>query len=323
MKIFVTGGLGFIGSNFIKYVLDNFPEDKIINFDKPTYCGNPENLKDVEKNPRYKYFPGDICDFEAVKKAMNGSDKVVHFAAQSHVDRSIKDPFSFTQTNVMGTNVMLEAAKENNIKIFLHISTDEIYGSIEKGEFNEKDPTQPNNPYSASKVGAEALVRSYNKTMGLPTIITRSSNNFGPFQFPEKLIPLFITNLLEDKKVPVYGEGNNRRDWLYVEDNCAGIKFVLDHGKEGEIYNIGGGNDISNMEITKKILEYLGKDESYIEHVKDRPGHDFRYALDCTKINQLGWKPKLEFEEALKKTIDWYNENKEWWLKLKSRVNNR
>lgn len=317
MKILVTGGLGFIGSNFIRYVLENYPNDSIVNFDKPTYCGNYENVKDVEKNPRYKYVSGNICNLNEVCLAMYDIDYVVHFAAQSHVDRSISDSFSFTEANVKGTHVMLEAARTCGIKKFLYISTDEVYGSTKKGKFKETDILCPNNPYSASKAGAEMLVRAYHRTYGMHTIITRSSNNFGPYQFPEKLIPLFITNILEGKTVPLYGNGKNRRDWIHVEDNCAGIKFALDKGIPGSIYNIGGGNDISNIQITRMILKHLDKTEFFIQYVADRPGHDFRYALDSSKIRKLGWKTKMKFDEALIKTIDWYKNNEGWWRPLK------
>jgi len=319
MNIMVTGGCGFIGSNFIRYYLGRYPQDKIINLDKLTYAGNPENLKDIEKNKNYSFVRGDICDKKTVDKLMKGIDVVYHFAAESHVDNSIKGPFLFTETNVLGTHVLLEAAKQNKIKKFIHISTDEVYGSIEKGAFNEKDILKPNSPYSASKAAAEMLVRSYNKTFGLPAIITRSSNNFGPYQHPEKLMPLFVTNLMENKKVPVYGTGKNVRDWIYVIDNCEGIDFASKKGWIGEIYNIGGGNEVSNIEITKKIIKEMNKDESFIEYVGDRLGHDFRYALDCAKIRKLGWKPKYDFEKALKETIIWYKKNENWWKPLKNK----
>jgi len=319
MNIMVTGGCGFIGSNFIRYYLGRYPQDKIINLDKLTYAGNPENLKDIEKNKNYSFVRGDICDKKTVDKLMKGIDVVYHFAAESHVDNSIKGPFLFTETNVLGTHVLLEAAKQNKIKKFIHISTDEVYGSIEKGAFNEKDILKPNSPYSASKAAAEMLVRSYNKTFGLPAIITRSSNNFGPYQHPEKLMPLFVTNLMENKKVPVYGTGKNVRDWIYVIDNCEGIDFASKKGWIGEIYNIGGGNEVSNIEITKKIIKEMNKDESFIEYVGDRLGHDLRYALDCAKIRKLGWKPKYDFEKALKETIIWYKKNENWWKPLKNK----
>ena len=318
MKILITGGAGFIGSNFIHYTLKHHKKDEVMNFDKLTYCGNLENLRDIEKNPRYKFIKGDICDAKLVEKIFQKEkpDFILNFAAETHVDRSIKNPKNFTQTNVLGTHTLLEASRKYNIKKFLQISTDEVYGSIKKGKFKEIDSLLPNSPYAASKAGADLLVRSYYKTFNLPILITRSSNNFGPYQYPEKLIPLFITNILQGKKVPLYGTGLNVRDWIYVLDNCAGIDIVLRKGKIGEIYNIGGGNEKTNLEIAKIILKELGKDESWIEYVKDRPGHDFRYALDTRKIIKLGWKPKYSFEKAIKETINWYKTHQNWWKKL-------
>jgi len=318
MKLLITGGAGFIGSNFIHYTLKHHKKDEVVNFDKLTYCGNLENLRDIEKNPRYKFIKGDICDAKLVEKVFQKEkpDFILNFAAETHVDRSIKNPKNFTQTNVLGTHTLLEALRKYNIKKFLQISTDEVYGSIRKGKFKEIDSLLPNSPYAASKAGADLLVRSYYKTFNLPILITRSSNNFGPYQYPEKLIPLFITNILQGKKVPLYGTGLNVRDWIYVLDNCAGIDIVLRKGKIGEIYNIGGGNEKTNLEIAKIILKELGKDESWIEYVKDRPGHDFRYALDTRKIIKLGWKPKYSFEKAIKETINWYKTHQNWWKKL-------
>ena len=318
MKLLITGGAGFIGSNFIHYTLKHHKKDEVVNFDKLTYCGNLENLRDIEKNPRYKFIKGDICDAKLVEKVFQKEkpDFILNFAAETHVDRSIKNPKNFTQTNVLGTHTLLEALRKYNIKKFLQISTDEVYGSIKKGKFKEIDSLLPNSPYAASKAGADLLVRSYYKTFNLPILITRSSNNFGPYQYPEKLIPLFITNILQGKKVPLYGTGLNVRDWIYVLDNCAGIDIVLRKGKIGEIYNIGGGNEKTNLEIAKIILKELGKDESWIEYVKDRPGHDFRYALDTRKIIKLGWKPKYSFEKAIKETINWYKTHQNWWKKL-------
>jgi len=318
MKLLITGGAGFIGSNFIHYTLKHHKKDEVVNFDKLTYCGNLENLRDVEKDLRYKFIKGDICDAKLVEKVFQKEkpDFILNFAAETHVDRSIKNPKNFTQTNVLGTHTLLEASRKYNIKKFLQISTDEVYGSIKKGKFKEIDSLLPNSPYAASKAGADLLVRSYYKTFNLPTLITRSSNNFGPYQYPEKLIPLFITNILQGKKVPLYGTGLNVRDWIYVLDNCAGIDIVLRKGKIGEIYNIGGGNEKTNLEIAKIILKELGKDESWIEYVKDRPGHDFRYALDTRKIIKLGWKPKYSFEKAIKETIIWYKTRQDWWKKL-------
>ena len=321
MKLLITGGAGFIGSNFIHYILGKYPDYKIVNLDKLTYCGNLDNLKEVEDNPNYKFIKGDICDREKVAEIFEEEkpDFVVNFAAETHVDRSILDPHSFTETNVLGTHILLETAKKFGIEKFLHISTDETYGSVENGKFKEEDILMPNSPYSASKASADLLARSYFKTFSLPVIITRSSNNYGPYQFPEKVIPLFISNILEGKKVPLYGTGKNVRDWIFVLDNCEGIDAVLRNGKIGEIYNIGGGNEKTNLELTKIILAELGKDESQIEYVEDRLGHDFRYALDIEKVKKIGWEPKHSFEEAMKKTINWYLENKDWWKKLKQK----
>jgi dTDP-glucose 4,6-dehydratase len=317
MKLLITGGCGFIGSNFIRYILNKYPNYSIVNLDKLTYCGNPENINDVEDNPNYKFVNGNICDEQLVNELVKDVDIIVHFAAESHVDNSIKDPFIFTKTNMIGTHNLLEAARNNDIKKFIMISTDEVYGSINDGSFTESSPFKPNSPYSSTKAAADMLARSYYKTYDLPVIITRSSNNFGPYQFPEKVVPLFITNLIEDKKVPIYGDGLNVRDWLYVIDNCEGIDFVMHKGKIGEDYNIGGGNELTNIEITKLILKELDKDESSIEYVKDRAGHDRRYSLDCSKIHALGWKPRFDFQSALKETVKWYKDNQEWWKKLK------
>ncbi len=316
-KILVTGGLGFIGSNFIRHILNKYKGCNIINLDKQTYAGNPENLKDIEKNKNYTFIKGDICDKSIVEKAVKNVNVIINFAAESHVDRSISDPDAFIRTDILGTYTLLEAAKKHQIK-FIQVSTDEVYGSIEEGKFRETDKLNPSSPYSASKASAEMLVLSYHTTYGLPILITRSSNNFGPFHYPEKIIPLFITNLLENKKVPIYGDGLNVRDWLYVLDNCEAIDFILHNGKVGEIYNIGGDSEKTNIEITKLILNELGKDESSIEFVKDRQGHDRRYALDSTKLHKLGWKPKHKFEQALKDTINWYKKNEKWWKPLKS-----
>jgi dTDP-glucose 4,6-dehydratase len=317
MKLLVTGGCGFIGSNFIRAILKKHPNYSIINLDKLTYAGNPENLKDIEKNKNYEFVKGDVCDEKIVESLVKKCDIIVHFAAESHVDRSIEDPSVFAKTNFLGTYFLLEAAKKYKIKKFIYISTDEVYGSIKEGSFSETDILKPSSPYSSSKAGADLLSMSYFITYGLPVIITRSSNNFGPCQYPEKLIPLFITNLMEGKRVPVYGTGMNVRDWIYVIDNCDAIDFVMHNGKLGEIYNIGGGNEKPNIEITKLILKDLEKDERSIEYVKDRLGHDFRYSLDCDKINELGWKPRYNFEAAMNETISWYRSNEKWWKKLK------
>ena len=321
MKLLITGGAGFIGSNFIHYILGKYPDYKIVNLDKLTYCGNLDNLKEVEDNPNYKFIKGDICDREKVAEIFEEEkpDFVVNFAAETHVDRSILDPDAFVKTNFLGTHTLLEAAKKFGIERFLHISTDETYGSIESEKFKEDDILMPNSPYSASKASADLLARSYYKTFSLPVVITRSSNNYGPYQFPEKVIPLFISNILEGKKVPLYGTGKNIRDWIFVLDNCEGLDTVLHNGKVGEIYNIGGGNEKTNLELTGLILNELGKDESQIEYVDDRLGHDFRYALDIEKVKKIGWEPKHSFEEAMKKTIKWYLENEDWWKKLKQK----
>lgn len=320
MKLLITGGLGFIGSNFIRQMMNKYPDYKIVNLDKMTYAGNPENLKDIEKNPNYKFVRGDISDEKLVNELVSGEkpDAIVHFAAESHVDRSIHGSLDFVQTNVMGTRVLLDAAKNNKIGRFVYISTDEVYGDIEVGAFKEDDPFRPNSPYSASKAAGDLLARAYFKTFKLPVVITRSSNNYGPYQYPEKLMPLFITNILEGKKVPLYGDGLNIRDWLYVLDNCAGIDTVLHKGTDGEAYNIGGDNERTNREITDIILKELGKDESWIEYVKDRPGHDRRYALDSSKIKKLGWEPKYDFETAIREKVSWYKNNADWWKRIKS-----
>jgi dTDP-glucose 4,6-dehydratase len=298
-------------------MMKKYPDYKIINLDKLTYAGNLENLKEVENNPNYSFVRGDICDPHLVHEVMENVDHVVHFAAESHVDRSIEDGSVFVKTNVLGTHTLLQSALEYKIKRFIHISTDEVYGSIKSGSFKETDILTPSSPYSSSKAGSDLLAQSYYITYGLPVIVTRCTNNFGPYQYPEKLIPLFATNILENKKVPVYGTGTNVRDWIYVLDHCKAVEFILHHGTEGEIYNVGGGNEKTNIEITHKILELLGKDESMIEYVKDRPGHDFRYSLDCTKLKGLGWEPEYSFEEALEATTKWYMQNKWWWEKLK------
>lgn len=312
MRILVTGGAGFIGSNFIRHILGS-PGNEVVNLDKLTYAGNLENLKDVPKDKRYRFARGDVCDRRAVEKAMRGADAVVHFAAETHVDRSIEDAGDFVKTDVMGTYVMLEAARKLAVRKFVFIGTDEVYGSIEKGSFTEEDRLNPRNPYSASKAGADLLAMSYFVTYGLPVVVTRSSNNFGPYQHREKLIPRFITNAIRNERLPLYGDGRNVRDWLYVMDNCSGIETVMQKGKPGEIYNIAGGNERANIDITKLILKELGKPVSLIEYVKDRPGHDRRYALDARKVRKLGWKPKASFEEQLAQTVRWYRDNEWWW----------
>jgi len=317
MNILVTGGSGFIGSNFIRHMLETYPNHRMINLDKLTYAGNLDNLKDIESNPNYSFVRGDICDMDVVNEVMQQVDRVVHFAAESHVDRSIDDGSVFVRTNVFGTYTLLESALKHGIERFVHVSTDEVYGSINEGSFKETDMLIPSSPYSSSKAGSDLLAQSYYITHELPVIITRCTNNFGPYQYPEKLIPLFVTNLLENKKVPVYGTGQNIRDWIYVLDHCKAVDFVLHNGSVGEIYNIGGGDEKTNLEITEKIIEMVGSDRSMIEYVKDRPGHDLRYSLDCSKLGGLGWAPEYDFDEALEETVRWYVENRWWWEKLK------
>lgn len=318
-KILITGGAGLIGGNFIRYILNKYDEYCVVNFDNLVYVESIDGLRDIERDRRYKFVKGDICNRNFVEEVFRKEkfDFVVNFAAVSHVGYSILDPENSLKTNILGTQVLLEASKKNNLTKFLQISTDEVYGSSEKRQFKETDILLPNNPYSSSKAGAELLARAYYKTFELPILITRSSNNFGPYQFPEKLISFFITNLLDNKKVPLHGNGLNVRDWIYVLDNCAGIDTVLHHGEIGGIYNIGGGNEKTNMEITKIILEELGMSESFIEYVKDRPGNDLRYSLDSTKTKELGWKPKYNFEDAMVETIEWYKKNRWWWEKIK------
>ncbi len=319
-SILVTGGAGFIGSNFVRYMLQNYPDIKIINFDKLTYAGNLENLKDVEDNPNYHFVKGDICNQELVEYVVQKFevDTIINFAAESHVDRSILGPEIFIRTNVLGTQVLLEVTKKFELEKFIQISTDEVYGSLgPEGKFTEDMPLSPNSPYAASKASADLLCRAYFKTFGVPVIITRCSNNFGPYQFPEKLIPLMIINALNDKPLPVYGDGKNVRDWIYVIDHCRAIDFVLQKGKLGEIYNIGASNEWQNIDIVKLILKKLGKPESLIKFVKDRPGHDRRYAMDWTKIKiELGWEPIYNFEDALTETINWYIQNENWWKRV-------
>lgn len=318
--LLVTGGAGFIGSNFIHYMIKKYNEYKIINLDKLTYAGNLENLRDIEDIENYRFIKGDICDRELVEDIFSNNkiDAVVNFAAESHVDRSITDPGIFIQTDVYGVFVLLEAATKYKSKVFLQISTDEVYGSREKGSFREDDPLAPNSPYSASKTGAEMIVRSFFKTYQTPILVTRTSNNFGPYQYPEKIIPLFVTNLIDGKKVPLYGDGLNVRDWIYVSDNCVALDMVLHKGRVGEVYNIGAGNEKPNIWITKKILEILEKPETMIEPVADRLGHDRRYSVNCSKIEkELGWEPEVDFEEALQRTVHWYVNNEKWWRPLK------
>lgn len=314
MNILVTGGAGFIGSCFVRHILNKYPDYKVINLDALTYCGNLDNLRDVENNPNYKFIKGNICDKKLVREIISEVDAVVNFAAESHVDNSIKHPEIFIETNVQGTLNLLQGSKELGVERFLQVSTDEVYGTLGKtGYFYETTPLAPNSPYSASKASADMLVRAYYETYKLPVLNTRCSNNYGPYQYPEKLIPFFISKLLRGEKVPVYGDGLNVRDWLYVYDHCEAIDIVLHRGTVGEVYNIGGHNEKTNLEITKIILNAMGKDETYIEYVQDRLGHDRRYAISNDKITaELGWKPSLTFEEGIKLTIDWYLNNQEW-----------
>ncbi|MBA7715408.1 dTDP-glucose 4,6-dehydratase [subsurface metagenome] len=354
MNLLITGGAGFIGSNFLRCILKKYPDYKIVVLDKLTYAGNLDNLKEflhpdnlfleddyetsyphrsldsfeilldkiesihqISSNDSLLFIQGDICDSELVGKIMPGQDVVVNFAAESHVDRSILEAGSFVRTDVYGTYVLLEAVRKHKIARFVHIGTDEAYGSIEKGSYEEKDPLNPSSPYAASKAAADLLVKSYYVTYNLPVIITRSSNNFGPYQHPEKLIPLFITNAMHNESLPLYGDGMNVRDWLYVMDNCSAIDLVLHKGRIGEVYNIGADNEKANIQMTRMILELLGRPESLIKLVKDRPAHDRRYALNSSKIKRLSWKTSYKFEEAMKETVDWYINNEDWWRKIK------
>lgn len=322
MRILVTGGAGFMGSDFVRYWVKRYPQDQVAVLDKLTYAGNLGNLKEIEDRLNYRFVKGDICDGELVNKVVRDTDVIFHFAAESHVDRSILDPSPFIKTNILGTQVLLGAALRNKIKRFHHVSTDEVFGALplnSKEKFTLDSPYNPRSPYSASKAAADHLVRAYFTTYGLPITITNSSNNFGPYHFPEKFIPLAITNALENKKVPIYGDGLYVRDWLYVEDHTAAVELILRKGKVGDTYLISTDNEYPNIEIAKKILGILGKKESLLEFVKDRPGHDRRYALDATEIKKLGFKSKYSFEEALKRTVDWYQENQGWWERVKNK----
>lgn len=316
----ITGGCGFIGSNFVRYLLTKEGKCRLINLDKLTYAGNPKNLSDVDNDDRYIFVHGDICDKKVVDEIFSDyhPDIVFNFAAESHVDRSIGKPDDFIRADMFGVFTLLEAMKLHGGELFVQISTDEVYGSIEKGEFSETDPLMPSNPYSASKAGGDRLAYSYFVTYDLPVIVTRASNNYGPFQYPEKLIPLFVTNALEDQPLPLYGDGNNVRDWLYVEDHCSALHFIMTNGVLGQIYNIGGGNEMQNIEITRLILDHISKPEGLIRFVEDRKGHDQRYALSINKLRQLGWEPKHDFSDGLRTTIDWYVSNNNWWRKIKS-----
>ncbi len=322
MRLFVTGGAGFIGSNYVHHVLET-TDDSVTVFDALTYAGNLENLADVIDDPRVQFVHGDICDRAAVGAALPGHHAVVHFAAESHVDRSLLDPDVFVRTNCNGTNVLCDLATQAGVERFLHISTDEVYGSIEQGSFSETDPLAPRSPYSAAKAGSDLIALAYHETHGLPVLVTRSSNQFGPYQFPEKLIPFFITNLVDGRHVPLYGDGLNVRDWLYVRDNCVGVDLVLRSGEVGEIYNIGGGNELTNRTITDRLLAMLGRDESFVDHVEDRLGHDRRYSITTDKVTALGWAPECSFDDALERTLAFYLERRDWWEPLLERVKNR
>ena len=320
MKILVTGGAGFIGSQFVRMCLtQDLGVSKVIVLDALTYAGNIQNLHSIESDPRYEIHHGDVCSYDKLDEIMDGVDAVVHFAAESHVDNSIKSALQFVKTNVVGTQNLLEKARTSKIGRFVHVSTDEVYGSISEGSWNENEVLKPNSPYSASKAASDLIALAYGKTYGLDICVTRSSNNYGPFQFPEKLIPLFITKLIQGHKVPLYGKGNNIRDWIHVNDNCRAIFAVLTGGRSGEIYNIGGSNEITNIDLTHLILNSMGKRESEISFVEDRPGHDLRYSVDTSKIeNQLQYRPEIEFRTGLESTIQWYISNYQWWQRLVS-----
>lgn len=319
-RVIVTGGCGFIGSNFLRLMIEKYPNYHFVNIDNLSYSGNLNNLKDIENKENYEFIKIDIRDHKAMSSIVQEGDIIVNFAAESHVDNSIKDPEIFISTNVLGTHSILEAARKNNARLFIQISTDEVYGSLgfEDNSSTESDTLKPSSPYSASKAAAEMICLGNLKTFNQPIIITRSSNNFGPYQFPEKLIPLFTTNLVEGKKVPVYGTGNNIRDWIFVQDNCEALDFLIHNGKPGEIYNIGGGNEITNLALTKKIISVMEKNDDFIEYVEDRKGHDLRYSLNSDKIMSLGWSPKSSFEEAMNFTLNWYKDNNVWWEPLKN-----
>ena len=317
--LLVTGGAGFIGSNFIHYVLAKYPDYQVVNLDKLTYAGNPANLVGLEDDGRYRFVEGDICDKVAVDPLVDEAEIVINFAAESHVDRSIMGGAEFVQTDVYGTYVLLESAKESGVERFLQISTDEVYGSIDEGVWTEEWPLAPRNPYSATKASAELMVRAYHITHGLPVVTTRASNNIGPYQYPEKRVPLYITNAIDNVPLPIYGNGLQVRDHLYVEDHCSAIDLVLHQGEVGSAYNIGGENDATGLQVAHAILEHLGKDESLLHFVTDRPGHDQRYALDSSKVQALGWKPKSDFRVAMECTVDWYVENEAWWREIKNR----
>jgi dTDP-glucose 4,6-dehydratase len=317
LRILVTGGAGFIGSNFVRYVLREHPDDSVVNFDKLTYAGNLANLADVADGPRYSFVRGDICDEAVVEQVIGWADAVVNFAAETHVDRSIQQAGAFIDTDIKGLYVLLEAARKRGIGRFVHISTDEVYGSIEHGSFKETDPLNPSSAYSASKAGGELMAKSFERTFGYEIMVTRGSNTYGPYQYPEKVVPLFITNALDGIELPLYGDGLNVRDWLYVEDHCSGIDAVLRTGRPGQVYNLGADQERTNLELTRQILKLTGKGEELIRHVTDRPGHDRRYSVDSAKARALGWAPQVTFEEGLARTVAWYRENEAWWRKIK------
>jgi len=319
MRILITGGAGFMGSNFIKYILKNHSDWQVVNLDKLTYAGNLDNLTEVSQNSNYEFVKGDIANMEDVERAIGeGVDKIINYAAETHVDRSILEPDAFIKTDIFGTYTLLEAVKKYNVAQYIQISTDEVFGSIELGAFDEQSPFAPNSPYAASKAGADHLCRAYFKTYNLPVIVSHSCNVFGPNQYPEKIIPLFITNLLEGKKVPVYGQGQQAREWIFAEDHCRAIETIMEKGESGEVYNIGAGDEKTNLETTKFILQEMGFGEEMIEYVKDRPGHDWRYAINSQKLRGLGWQPGVDWSDGLRRTISWYKENRDWWRKIKS-----
>jgi len=318
MRIVVTGGAGFIGSNFVRHVLAAHPTDEVVVLDKLTYAGNLENLRGVAADPRYSFAKGDICDREVVERAVTGADAIVNFAAETHVDRSISGPEDFIRTDVLGTHVLLEAVRTQALPRYLQVSTDEVYGDVATGSSRETDPLRPSSPYSASKAAADLMVLAYRRTFGAPVLITRSSNNYGPYQYPEKLVPLFVTNLLDGRPVPVYGDGGNVRDWIFVDDNCRAIDLVLRAGTDGEVYNVGGGCEVANIDLTRALLDALGLGDDMIRRVADRAGHDRRYSVDCTKLRALGWAPQVPFDQGLARTVAWYRDNRAWWEKIKS-----
>lgn len=319
-RLLVTGGAGFIGSNFVRYVLGEYPGVQVTVYDKLTYAGNLDNLADVKDDPRYSFVKGDICDRDLVEETVKSHrvDAIVNFAAETHVDRSIIDPGSFIQTDVYGTYVLLEVVRRCGLERLLHVSTDEVYGDVPEGSSVEGDPLVPNSPYSASKSGGDLMARAYHVTHGVPVVVTRGSNNFGPYQYPEKMIPLFITNLLDGRPVPLYGDGLNVRDWIYVLDHCEAIDLALRKGHPGEIYNVGAGKEVDNLALTRMLLELTGRSDDLVRNVADRPGHDRRYSLDCSKIRALGWRPCHDFAEALARTVEWYRDNRGWWERIKS-----